>query len=117
MSDYKPLYDNSFALIIGIDSYGDPHFPTPGNAASDAKSITDLIVAPPFNAASFFLRESRPGTSSGAARKVELVMQRKKPQKLVNTLDALVPDTADRVPVPDTVKQGPADLAPAEAAS
>jgi hypothetical protein len=49
VSDYKPIYDHSFALIIGIDSYSDPRFPTLGNAASDAKSIADLLASPPFN--------------------------------------------------------------------
>ena len=49
MSDYKPLYDKSYALVIGIDSYSDPRFPTLGNAASDAKSIADLLAGPPFN--------------------------------------------------------------------
>ena len=39
MSDYQPLYTNSYALVIGINDYDHPGFIPLGEAESDAESM------------------------------------------------------------------------------
>ena len=48
MSQYRDAYNNSFALVIGINSYSDPQFAPLGKAEEDARRFADLIMAAPF---------------------------------------------------------------------
>jgi formylglycine-generating enzyme required for sulfatase activity len=49
MVEYQPGYRNSYALIIGIDSYTDPHFVSLGEAEDDARRLAEALAAPPHN--------------------------------------------------------------------
>src|SRR5690242_337912 len=49
MSDYRDEYKNSYALVIGIDTYTDPRFAPLGKAEDDATAFAELIKRPPFN--------------------------------------------------------------------
>src|SRR5574341_24656 len=49
MPDYQPQYANSYALVIGINSYRNPAFQPLGNAEEDARAFADLLAAPPLN--------------------------------------------------------------------
>jgi len=42
-TEYKPLYVNSMALVVGINSYADPRFPPLGNAEEDARSMAATL--------------------------------------------------------------------------
>jgi hypothetical protein len=43
MTDYKPTYETSYALVIGINSYRDPALAPLGNAEEDASQLADLL--------------------------------------------------------------------------
>ena len=47
--EYKPHYDNSHALIVGIDEYAHPSFRPLGNAEKDARAMADVLGASPFD--------------------------------------------------------------------
>jgi hypothetical protein len=49
MTEYKPTYDRSHALIVGINSYTDSRFRTLLNAESDAQALADLLGTAPYN--------------------------------------------------------------------
>nr|MBN1229139.1 WD40 repeat domain-containing protein [Anaerolineae bacterium] len=49
MTDYKPLYEDSYALIIGIDSYASRKFVPLGEAENDARAMARLLAASPYN--------------------------------------------------------------------
>jgi hypothetical protein len=43
MTEYKSTYDQSYALIVGINSYNDSRFRTLMNAESDAQALAELL--------------------------------------------------------------------------
>ena len=45
---FQTRYANSYALLIGIDSYADPRFATLGNAEADAASFAALLAESPY---------------------------------------------------------------------
>jgi TolB protein len=47
--EYKAFYANSYALLIGIDSYADPNFAVLSGAEKDAKELGALLAGDPFN--------------------------------------------------------------------
>jgi WD40 repeat protein len=49
MTDYKPYYENSSALIVGINSYTDPRFRTLQQAETDAEAFAKLLANEPYN--------------------------------------------------------------------
>jgi hypothetical protein len=49
VSEYRPLYDVSYALIVGIDTYTDPRFVTLGQAEADAQALSELLSRPPYD--------------------------------------------------------------------
>ncbi len=48
-SKYHPRYDNSYAIVIGIDTYKDPKLRSLGKAEEDARSIAEVLSAKPYN--------------------------------------------------------------------
>ncbi|NDJ34708.1 MAG: caspase family protein [Chloroflexi bacterium] len=48
MADYKPYYDKSYALVVGIDSYTDRSFVPLGEAEADAQKFAALLESPAF---------------------------------------------------------------------
>jgi len=44
--EYKPLYVNSKALVVGINEYADPRFPPLGNAEADARAMAKTLSSP-----------------------------------------------------------------------
>lgn len=46
---YEPHYEQSHALLIGIDTYQDPRLAPLGNAEDDAQTIAQVLVAEPYN--------------------------------------------------------------------
>lgn len=49
MEMLKSLYDNSLALIVGIDTYRDPLIPRLANAENDARNLAQVLASPPYN--------------------------------------------------------------------
>ncbi|MGF1506491.1 MAG: caspase domain-containing protein [Anaerolineae bacterium] len=49
MPDYKPTYEKSYALVIGIDSYRDPALVPLGQAEDDAAQLADLLESERYN--------------------------------------------------------------------
>jgi hypothetical protein len=48
-SRYCPTYENSYAIVIGIDTYKDPKLRPLGKAEEDASSISDVLSAKPYD--------------------------------------------------------------------
>jgi hypothetical protein len=46
--DYQLRYENSYALVVGIDTYSDPRLVPLGNAEADARSVSEVLAAPPY---------------------------------------------------------------------
>lgn len=49
MGEVQAAYNNSHALVVGINSYSDPRFMPLGNAEADATTFGQLISQPPYN--------------------------------------------------------------------
>lgn len=45
-ASYRPQYEKSHALVIGINSYTDTRFVTLGQAEADAQAVADLLASP-----------------------------------------------------------------------
>ncbi|NDJ35336.1 MAG: caspase family protein, partial [Chloroflexi bacterium] len=46
---FKPFYANSYALVIGVNTYQDPSFVPLGEAEDDAQRVAELLEAQPYN--------------------------------------------------------------------
>jgi formylglycine-generating enzyme required for sulfatase activity len=46
---YQPQYSNSYAIVIGIDTYLNPCLQPLGKAEEDARSFADVLSAKPYN--------------------------------------------------------------------
>ena len=45
---YLPIYNKSYAIVVGIDTYKDPNLRPLGNAEADARSINDVLSTKPY---------------------------------------------------------------------
>ena len=48
-SDYQAVYANSYALVVGIDTYKNPRLRPLGNAEQDAQDIASVLQGEPYN--------------------------------------------------------------------
>ena len=48
-SKYKDSYDNSYAIVIGIDTYKNPRLRPLGKAEEDARNIAEVLSSEPYN--------------------------------------------------------------------